>query len=237
MYESTIENLSDAGRFYAIDLPGQGYSDAFPDRPTLPGMVNVISEFCEAIGAKSVVLGGHAVGSIISIEVAARRPELVDACILQSTPFYTGHEDVAARHAKAYSAYTSDETGFPLPRTMKEVHDLDMVHSPLVPTQEWLDRENRELIMAGRRYREYMQMAAADIERTTESLSMVKQPALCIWGETFLYAERRNEILSRIQNSQLELIPNSGIFPQIDNPTHYEGVIRKFLAALPPAKN
>ena len=89
MYESTIENLSDAGRFYAIDLPGQGYSDAFPERPTLPGMVNVISEFCEAIGAKSVVLGGHAVGSIISIEVAARRPELVDACILQSTPFYT----------------------------------------------------------------------------------------------------------------------------------------------------
>ena len=233
MYSGVIERLSDVARLYAIDLPGNGGSDALAGPPTLDGIADIVAEFADAIGAKNIVVGGHAVGAIISIKLAGKRPDLVDAVIMQSHPFYPTEEDVKLRHQKARDAYTTDSTGFPLPRSMKDVQERDLVHAPMPPTQEWLDRENVDLVIAGRRFWEYMDMVKRESHRTPESVSKVTQPVLCIWGKTFLYAERRDAIVSRLAQPEVALIPNSGLFPEIDNPHDYDEAVRSFIRKLP----
>ncbi|MDP7068063.1 MAG: alpha/beta hydrolase [Acidimicrobiales bacterium] len=65
----------------AVDLPGHGESTG-PLISTIAEMADWVAEFVETIEVGPVRLVGHSMGSLISLEVAARYPHLTERIIL-----------------------------------------------------------------------------------------------------------------------------------------------------------
>ncbi|MDZ7840159.1 MAG: alpha/beta hydrolase [Gammaproteobacteria bacterium] len=60
----------------AVDLPGHGRT-AGPPAGTIPDMADWLWSFVDAMGIEKVVLVGHSMGSLVTLEAAARCPERV----------------------------------------------------------------------------------------------------------------------------------------------------------------
>jgi pimeloyl-ACP methyl ester carboxylesterase len=229
MYHGVAARLADVARTYAVDLPNYGASDRVVGPVTMDVFVAAVREVATAAGAP-VVVGGAAMGAYISVEFALRYPDLVRGVILQSCPFYLDGAEATARHASARLPYRTDESGFPLPRTLAEVRANDLAHAPARPDQDWLDQVNQDLIAAGRRFWDGMPVVAGyDLRAALPRLAV---PVLMIWGKDFLYARRREEIAGRVRDGRVELIEGAGLHPEIDNPAGYDAAVRGFLAEL-----
>jgi pimeloyl-ACP methyl ester carboxylesterase len=227
MFIDTMTRLSARYRTIAIDLPGFGDSEPLPQQPSISGYARAVEELLLALKIERPVILGMAVGAYIAVEIAQARPDAVAALVLQSCPFYRDREFSSERHAIARSAYRTDSTGFPIPRTMQDVIDRDLIHAPLEPTQEWLDRENTDLVKAGRRFWDAMlSVGTFDLGSALEG---VRCPVLLMWGERFIYAETRDQFVKRLRHHEVALVPKAGLFMQIDNPEATDAAVAKFV--------
>jgi pimeloyl-ACP methyl ester carboxylesterase len=227
MFVDTMLRLSGRFRTIAIDLPGFGDSDRLPDQPTIEGYAGAVEELLTKLDTEEPVILGTAVGAYIGVEIARKHPGAVTGLVLQSCPFYRDREFTTERHAVALNAYRTDDTGFPLPRTMQDVVERALIHAPQVPTQEWLDRENTDLVKAGRHFWDAMlSVRSYDLGAALEQISC---PVLLMWGERFIYAETRDEFVRRLKHHEVALVPDAGLFMQIDNPERTDAAVTDFV--------
>ncbi len=68
----------------ALDLPGHGQSDG-PPCATVGDYANRVAAFLDALGVRAAVVVGHSMGSLIALELSARRPDLVRKLALVGT--------------------------------------------------------------------------------------------------------------------------------------------------------
>lgn len=93
---STMGDLSDSYRTYALDLWGFGDSDKLQNRYGLNEYMQLILAFMEEMGmARIPLFVGHALGAVIALEIAATRPEIVERLALISLPL--DRQDIEAR--------------------------------------------------------------------------------------------------------------------------------------------
>ncbi len=72
---STMEAISDKNRTYALDLWGFGDSDKSRPRYSVSDYVSLVDNFVTNMGIHNAPLIGHALGSCVALEYAARYPE------------------------------------------------------------------------------------------------------------------------------------------------------------------
>jgi pimeloyl-ACP methyl ester carboxylesterase len=70
----------------AVDLPGHGRSEG-PLLASVEAMADWVLRFCDAVGAERLGMVGHSMGSLISLEAAARQPERVASLALLGTAY------------------------------------------------------------------------------------------------------------------------------------------------------
>lgn len=88
-----------------LDMRGTGRSDwSTAELWTLDTWVDDVSAFCDALELERVTLLGTAIGGVIALLAAARRPELVERLVLVST---------VARYVHARSVAVFDRIGGP----------------------------------------------------------------------------------------------------------------------------
>ncbi|WP_109808895.1 alpha/beta fold hydrolase [Sphingosinithalassobacter portus] len=88
--------IAQAGyRAVAIDLPGHGMSDP-PAAPSIEAYAAATGALIDALGLAPAVVLGHRGGGLAAGRLAADRPDLVRALILDNAPFMSA-EDRAAR--------------------------------------------------------------------------------------------------------------------------------------------
>jgi len=75
-------SLAERNRVLALDLPGFGLSPAAGRRSTVGDNVDVITDVIEQLTAEPVVLVGNSMGGLLSLIVAARRPDRIAGLIL-----------------------------------------------------------------------------------------------------------------------------------------------------------
>jgi len=68
----------------AVDLPGHGKSEG-PLLETLPAMGDWLADLVTATGAETASFVGHSMGSLVTLECAARRPEVMRSLTLIGT--------------------------------------------------------------------------------------------------------------------------------------------------------
>jgi pimeloyl-ACP methyl ester carboxylesterase len=89
----------------AVDLPGHGRS-AGPPLATIATMADWLASLLDAAGIRTAALVGHSMGSLVTLECAARHPERarVLALIGTSAPMPVGDALMAAAHADSHAA-------------------------------------------------------------------------------------------------------------------------------------
>ena len=82
--------------------------------------------------------------------------------------------------------------------------EQDPAHSPMQPTQSWMDRVNvAQIEVCRRRWQALDALHAYDLNR---KLACIRQPVLLLIGEHFHYLQYRDEFVSRIKDLRLSVI-------------------------------
>src|SRR5581483_1035149 len=82
-FRKLADELPEDRRVVALDLPGGGYSDRPLDIDvSFRSIAEIVAEAMRVLGMQQPVILGHSYGGAITLELAAWRPELLDAMIL-----------------------------------------------------------------------------------------------------------------------------------------------------------
>jgi pimeloyl-ACP methyl ester carboxylesterase len=81
---STMEELSEQHRTYALDLWGFGDSDKSTDRHSVEKYVNLLGDFMDELGVAPAALVGHSLGATIAVKFAIANPDRVTRLMLVS---------------------------------------------------------------------------------------------------------------------------------------------------------
>ena len=92
----TAERLASQFRVLAPDLPGFGHSDKPGRILCVPELADALGEWMNAVGLRCAALVGNSLGCQIAVDLAVRRPELVQALVLSGPTI--------DRHARTASA-------------------------------------------------------------------------------------------------------------------------------------
>lgn len=106
VYENVMAELGRSRRVIAPDTPGFGASDSLAEPPEIADYAEVMAELLDAERARGggpVDLLGYHTGSLIALELAVRRPDLVRRVVTISMPVFT-----AAELAHFRAVYSTD---------------------------------------------------------------------------------------------------------------------------------
>ncbi|HEX5040182.1 MAG TPA: alpha/beta hydrolase [Candidatus Limnocylindria bacterium] len=79
--------LADRGwRVVAVDLRGHGHSPRFDGPATIADLAQDVAAVIEASAPRADLLVGHSLGGAVSVELAIRRPDLVERLVLEDPP-------------------------------------------------------------------------------------------------------------------------------------------------------
>jgi pimeloyl-ACP methyl ester carboxylesterase len=152
-----------------------------------------------------VDLAGHSLGALVSVRVAALRPELVRRLVLISP---TGIDP--PRTPLAYA--------WPLARTMLHARPSFLVRL----TYDGLRAGPRNLARGG------LHVASADV---TAELIAVTAPTLLVWGarDGVVPVKKASTWLERLPDARLIVIPGAGHVPMVESPLELADAIGSFL--------
>lgn len=84
-----FQQLSETNRVIAFDRPGFGYSTRPRTKTWSPGaQADLLALALRSVGADDVTVVGHSFGTMVSIELARRHPDLIRALVLMSGYYY-----------------------------------------------------------------------------------------------------------------------------------------------------
>lgn len=203
-----MAELADRGlRAVAPDYPGCGSSDHVAFQPTIADYARWTLELTDALGIGSFAVAGEATGAFIAAEAAAQAPDRVTSLTLVNCPLRRRGEAYPEQVVVTPELRPADPTGFPLVRTLDFLLSADPVHSPMHPTQEWLDRLNTAQIEAGRdRWQVFNALTGHDVE---DSLERVRCPSLVLAGDHFYLAGRVGDIAAMLPRSRGALVKDA----------------------------
>jgi pimeloyl-ACP methyl ester carboxylesterase len=221
MWAPQIEALKDRYRVVAWDMRGHGETDS-PDDPaqysealTLGDMVGLL----QLLGVDRAVVGGLSLGGFMSLAFHLAHPEMVRALVLCDTgPGYrspdarAGWNRAAEKRALDFEARGMDALG-----SSSEVRATARYH-----------RSAQGLAHAARG------MLAQFDARIIDHLPEIRVPTLVIVGECdepFIGASEY--MAAKIPGARLEVVPGAGHASNLDNPDHFNRILRGFLDSLP----
>ena len=173
-------------RVYVPDLPGFGRSGRLGRRPTVAALTDALAAWLEAAAGGADVVVANSFGCQLALELAARRPELVDRLVLVGP--------------------TVDASG----RTLREQAvrlALDAAREP--PQLDLLQAFDYCVHVAKSGVGGFVEMVR---DRPEERLRAVSAPTLVVRGERDAIVSRAwaERIARGVQNGRLVEVPGSG---------------------------
>ncbi len=87
-YEPLAARISDRFTVYALDFRGHGQSSKPDDLYDTDAYADDVRCFIREVAGAPVLLEGHSLGGVVSVQVGASAPELVSGLILEDPPLY-----------------------------------------------------------------------------------------------------------------------------------------------------
>jgi pimeloyl-ACP methyl ester carboxylesterase len=201
-----ITALAPNFRVVAMDYPSHGHSDHVPEQPNFADYVHCAVAVMDALGIARTAVLGEAVGAGVCVEIANTWPDRVDRVVLVNCPFSPDRTRTASHVRELQSGLRpADASGFPLTRTIEFMLEKDPSHSPMQPTQSWMDRINTAQMEVGReRWQAVTALANFDMEGGLQRLA---QPTLLLVGEHFYYVRFLDEMIARVKGLRHEVLP------------------------------
>ncbi len=231
MWRPQIETLSTTARVIALDLRGHGQSPPTEGPYSMDLLADDCAGVLEALKVdQPVVVCGLSMGGYVSLAFFRRRPEKVSGMILASTR--AGADSVEAKINRDKAALLVENNG----------------------TQSVID-SMLPIIMAPQTYREKPELVsqvAGIMEKTstsgmvsafkgmktrpdsTPTLGQIKVPTLIIHGadDQIIPLSDSEAMHTAISDSRLEVIPDAGHLPNLEQAQLFNRAVESFLSAL-----
>jgi pimeloyl-ACP methyl ester carboxylesterase len=189
LWRHVVEELSDASRCIAIDLPLHGGTPARADL-SASALADVVAELCDGLGLAQVDLVGNDTGGAVAQIFAARQPHRIRTLALTNCdcegnfppPEFVPVIELARQGAlaEAFTAIVADPASWPT-----NPLSVGYEHPDLVPSEVW----RSYLTPVGgtlERARDFERLLAAidpaDLDAVSEPLRALDVPTLLVWG-------------------------------------------------------
>lgn len=234
-WDAQVAHLAPTRRVIAVDLPGHGASSAEPDSCSIERYGAAVAELMRALSLPKATVVGHSLGCRVAVEAALQAPEHTKALILVD-----GSQFAPAMAATLRDTFARPD-GFQtlqrgMFRDMFSPHVEPATASRVVARAEAMSRAVGEKML--------LDLQRYDVTRWTASLGCLRVPVLAL--QTTYANERRERKSLRLGQSSpyldmlrdavpdatVEIIEDTGHFPQLEQPALTNAAFDRFLASL-----
>ncbi len=226
------KKLSDKYRVISVDLPGFGLTGPHPKGSYSAFMyVDFLDSLSRKLGLSKFSLAGNGFGAQIAWQYAAEKPARIDKLILLAP---TGFEE------KSKSLVNMLASTPVLNRVLRRITPRSIIHIFLeevyaddsLVTDSLVDRHFELFLRTGNR-KAFTDRASVRDNRppVLELIKKITAPTLILWGaeDSRISPEFAYEFHQRIKTSDLRIYPNTGHWPQEENPLKTSEDARAFL--------
>lgn len=222
-YRDVIPLLSGRFRIIAPDTLGFGSSDVPADPWSIELFADGIEDLVDALELDAFALVGHHTGGVISMEVAARRPQQVRALVLSGVPYVD-----APRRERVAQAPPID--GVPMSDDGSHYQALFDKRAPFYPADrpDLRHRLLADAVRVGDRVEEGHR--AVNAYRMEDRIGLVQAPTLVLCAELddFSMPDVPRH-LERLQKAESAILPGVGV-PSVDHdPESFARVVGEYL--------
>ncbi len=227
LWQPTMEALGQHYRCYALDFWGFGESGKKRTSYAVDDFMELVRQFMDALGIAQAPLVGHSMGGTTSLGTTLRYPERVTKVCVIGSPIVGSSLSIFLQLAGVRWIGSIVRSAPSLPLLMLAI---------------------RAAAPAITRDRKWYDMVARDISNTTVAsffssigslrrtdlrprLHEIKVPTMGIYGlrDVIVHPRQYEPLRGGVPTARIEVLPNSGHFPMLDEPDKYLGLIRSFL--------
>jgi pimeloyl-ACP methyl ester carboxylesterase len=235
--------LASTHRVYAPDLPGSrgsakpletnnDYSPAFFTR--------FVAAFLDALEIDRAAVIGNSLGGLVGLRLALAEPERVTALGLVSSAGL-GREVTYALRSMAVPGYGKLAVAWGKRRpgaAQRALGRAALVFArPRGAPRKWIKEQYRLARLPG-----FLEAQLATVraqvgvkgqrEVLVDRLAQLERPTMVVWGtrDRVIPYFHAKEAASRLQEGYLELIPECGHLPQVEQPERFVSGLRRFLS-------
>ncbi len=231
-----LEPLEDDFRLVYIDQPGQGLSERLPPGVpySMPGAVAALDRLRAQLGFDRIVLLGHSYGGFIAQLYALAHPDRLTALILVDTAPSYEYNPEANQNIQRFG--TSEQRrvvpGLSNDERIRRVFAL--YFDP--PDQAAADAFMDKVILSAEAWRQLIATREFRTFDTRPRLGEIRTPTLVVVGENDLITTARQAriIAASIPGARLQVFPNTGHNPFVEEPAAFNAAVRAFVRQVAP---
>ncbi len=234
-----LPDLSRRFSCIAVDLPGYGKSPPMATRTTIKGYADILAKLIRQLTDKPVVLVGHSMGGMISLNIALHHPVLVERMVLVC-PTISGHLSGWINRRVAPIVFLERFAITNSIISILEPHVLSLTDSIMKPASfaersGITEKDYQQLREDARRPGQgrvraecFLAMRAGDLR---ESLKEIEAPSLVLWGAEDNTVPLRDTgwVADDYPHADLRIIPRAGHWPQFETPKITKRYIASYL--------
>ena len=230
MWMPQIQGLSDRARIITVDLRGHGESDAPLWQYTMEQFADDVARLLDHLGLQQVVLVGLSMGGYIALTFCRRHAHRLKALVLTDTRAQADTEDGrVGRFQMAQTAYRKGPVAIQdimvpkllCPRTLQSNRAVVEQVEAMISRMELSGLAGDLIAMAGR-------------PDSVPLLPSIRCPTLVLVGEQDQPTPVSDARLmaDRIPGARLEIIPDAGHLPNLEQPALFNEALWQFLSLL-----
>src|SRR5262245_53645438 len=201
-----LDTLSAKHSPFSLDYPGHGRSSGTESLKSVAAYSDLVYGFWKKLGIRPAVLVGHSMGGAIAMDLALRRPEMVDSLILTCT---AAKFNIPDERVNIWKQVMQGRVGQPFTK------DSCSPATPMPIIQEgWMEQIKTD--PRGR----YCDLVACPQVDLTSKLGEIRKPTRVLAGQddmTTTVAE--SELLrDRIAGAKLTVVPQAGHWLPLEKP-------------------
>ena len=235
-WDAQVAHLSPRHQTVAVDLRGHGASPGTAADCSIERYGADVAEVMRALSLPPAVLVGHSMGCRVVVEAALQAPAHTAAVILvDGSQFAPAMATVLRERFAAPDGYATMTEGI--------FKDMFTAKSDVAVAASVVERARRLPRPIGEKMMTDLQRY--DAERLTSSLTNLRVPVMALQA-TYTNEKRERRTMRKGQTSpyldmlrasvpsaRIEIIADTGHFPQLDESAQTNALIDSFLAALP----
>jgi 4,5:9,10-diseco-3-hydroxy-5,9,17-trioxoandrosta-1(10),2-diene-4-oate hydrolase len=226
-------------RVYAPDLPGSGGSDNPLDDYSPAFFTRFVGAFLDALEVDRTAVVGSSLGGLVGLRLALAEPERVTALGLISSAGL-GREVTYALRSLTLPGYGKLSVAWGKRRpgaAQRALGRAALVFArPRGVPREWIKEQYRLARLPG-----FLEAQLATVraqvglkgqrEVLVDRLVQLERPTLVVWGtrDRVIPYSHAKEAALRLQDGYLELIPECGHLPAVEQPERFATVLGRFL--------
>lgn len=231
-----LEPLEDDFRLIYVDQPGQGLSERLPPGVpySMPGAVAAIDRVREQLGFDRIVLLGHSYGGFVAQLYALAHPGRLAALILVDTAPSYEYNAEANQNIQRYGTPEQRRLVPGLSNDERIRRVFALYFDP--PDQPTADAFMDRVILSAEAWRQLIATREFRTFDTRPRLREIRTPTLVMVGENDLITTARQAriIAAGIPGARLQVFPNTGHNPFVEEPAAFNAAVRAFLREVAP---